>query len=59
MVYKSIRRIPAFETAPPETARQILHDAIGREDVYVELKGGEDWYARHEEVDSKSAVDYN
>lgn len=54
VVYKSIRRIPPFQTAKAELAQRILFDAIGRDDILVELKGGEDWIARNEAIDSIS-----
>jgi hypothetical protein len=56
IVYATIRQItPEIKVegrARAVRATQIIYDAIGRNDIPVELVTGEDWIAKSESLDS-------
>jgi 2-polyprenyl-6-methoxyphenol hydroxylase-like FAD-dependent oxidoreductase len=63
VVYTTTRQItPEMlkdgRTSKARLASQILHDALGRRDMKIELLNGEDWTARSESADSISSFDH-
>jgi hypothetical protein len=59
IVYSTIRKInPEMSQRGgirAQLAMEIIHDAIGRDDIDVELITGEDWVARSESADCISS----
>jgi hypothetical protein len=59
-VYSTARRITPEMVEKgggrSQLARQIMHDALGRTDLHLELITGEDWTAKSETADCKVVI---